>query len=129
LHGHHLIPLLLAHVEDHPVAEDAGVVHEDIDAAELIDGGLDDVLAAVHRGDRVVVGDGFVAFRHDLGDDLIGGAVVVARAVRVDASVVDDDLRAFFRHQESDATPDAAAGAGDYGDFVSEGVHVLPPAS
>ena len=35
--GDDLVPLLLAHVEDHAVAEDAGVVDEDVDAAELVD--------------------------------------------------------------------------------------------
>ena len=35
--GEDLVPLLLAHVEDHAVAQDAGVVDEDVDAAELVD--------------------------------------------------------------------------------------------
>src|SRR5439155_23957608 len=77
VHGHDLVPLLLAHVEDHAVAEDAGVVDEDIDPPEFVDCGLDDVLPAVHGRDGVVVCDCLVALGLDLGDDLVGGAVVV----------------------------------------------------
>ncbi len=58
------------------------------------------------------------AVRRDLGDDLIGGAVVVAGAVGADAGVVDDDLRAFLGHEVGDAAADAAAGAGDDGDLA-----------
>ena len=59
-----------------------------------------------------------LAVRRDLGDDLVGGAVVVAGAVGADAGVVDDDLRALFGEEEGDAAADAAAGAGDDGDFA-----------
>src|SRR5207247_2069515 len=82
-------------------------------------------LAAVHRGDGIVVGDGFVAFRFDFADDLVRGAVVVAAAVGADARVVDDDLRAFFGHEDGDTPADAAAGAGDEGYLIGEGVHLI----
>jgi len=32
------VPLFFAHVEDHAVAEDAGVVDEDVEAAEGVEG-------------------------------------------------------------------------------------------
>ena len=68
------VPLLLGHVEDHAVAQDARVVHHDVDAAEVIERGLDDALPALHGGDRIVVGDGRApAEGLDLADDLIGG--------------------------------------------------------
>ena len=35
VHRDDRVPLRLAHVEDHPVAQDAGVVHQDVEAAEL----------------------------------------------------------------------------------------------
>ena len=38
-----------------------GVVHEDVEAAERVDRGADDVLGAVEVGDAVVVGDGLAA--------------------------------------------------------------------
>ena len=54
------------------VAQDAGVVHQDVDLAERVDGGLADVLAAGDGRDRVVVRDGLSAGRLDLLHDLIG---------------------------------------------------------
>ena len=37
------VPLLLAHVEDHPVAEDSGSVDEYVESAELVERGLNDL--------------------------------------------------------------------------------------
>ena len=49
------------HREHHLVAQDAGVVHEHVEAAERVERGPDDVLRAFEVGDAVVVGDGFAA--------------------------------------------------------------------
>ena len=46
-----------------PVAQDPGVVDEDVEIAERVDGGVDERLAAVPVGDVVVVGDGLAAQR------------------------------------------------------------------
>jgi len=46
------------------------------------------------------------------------GAGVAAGAVERHADVVDDNLGAFFRQQERDGAADAAARAGNDGDFV-----------
>ena len=63
------VPVLVLHVLEADVAQDAGVVDEHVDAAEGLDGGLDDLLAVV---DAVVVGDGLAAGGLDLVDDDIG---------------------------------------------------------
>ena len=63
------VPVLILHVLEGDVAEDTGVVDEDIDAAELLDGGLDDLVAVL---DAVVVGDGLAASGLDLVDNHIG---------------------------------------------------------
>ena len=52
------VPVLVGHVLEGDVAEDTSVVDEDVDAAVVVDCGLDDLLAL---GDRVVVGDGLAA--------------------------------------------------------------------
>ena len=61
------------HVLERLVAQDAGVVDDDVDPAEGVERGLDDGLAALGRGDAVVVGDGLAAGGLDLVDDLLGG--------------------------------------------------------
>jgi uncharacterized protein YfiM (DUF2279 family) len=52
------------------VAQDAGVVDEDVDRPNASIGGLDDGVAVL---DRVVVGDRGAAGGLDLVDDLVGG--------------------------------------------------------
>jgi hypothetical protein len=63
------VPVLVLHVLEADIAQDAGVVDEDIDAAESLDGRLDDAVAIL---DAVVVGDGLAASGLDLVDDNIG---------------------------------------------------------
>ena len=66
------VPLLLGGVHQHPVADEARVVDQDVEPAE----GVDRLLH--HRGrllevrDVRTVGDGLAAERLDLGDDLVG---------------------------------------------------------
>jgi hypothetical protein len=64
------IPVRLLHVLEADVAQDAGIVDEDVDAPKRVNGRLDDGLALL---DRVVVGDGLASSGADLVDDLVGG--------------------------------------------------------
>jgi hypothetical protein len=63
------VPVLVGQVLEGDITQDTGVVDEDINAAEGLDGGLDDLLAL---GDRVVVGNGLAASGLDLVDNNIG---------------------------------------------------------
>lgn len=67
---HHQVPVLIFHVLEADVAQDAGVVDEDIDSAKGLDGSLDNLVAIL---DRIIVGDGLAASRCDLLDNLVGG--------------------------------------------------------
>ena len=51
------VPLVFRHVEQHALAQDAGDAHDAVDPAEGVDGRLHDRRAALHRRDRVGVGD------------------------------------------------------------------------
>jgi hypothetical protein len=64
------VPVLVLHVLEADVAQDTGVVDEHVDAAEGLDGRVDDLVAVL---DAVVVGDGLAARGLDLVDDDIGG--------------------------------------------------------
>ena len=111
---------LLGHIENHPVAEDAGAGDHDVQLAEAVNGGLDDFLAAFHRCHRFQTGDGLAALLPDFGHHLLGDGLVVTAAVHVDAGVNDNYLRALGGHQLGDAPTHAPTGAGDDGYFVSE---------
>ena len=95
------------------VAQDAGVVDDDVDAPVGVDRGLHDRLAALGRGDRVGVGDGLAARGFDLVDHLLGGAGVAAGAVDRAAEVVHHDERAPRGEQQRVLASEAATGARD----------------
>jgi hypothetical protein len=64
------IPVGIGHLREAGVAQDAGVVDDDIDAPERINGGLDDGGAVF---DRVIACDRFSSSGLDCGDDGISG--------------------------------------------------------
>ena len=72
VHLHHQVPHALLHLEKALVAQDSSVIDEDVDAAEAVERGLENVLTAFDGGDVVVVGDGLTASLTDLVDHLVG---------------------------------------------------------
>ena len=107
------IPLFFGHVHEHPVAQDAGVVHDDVEATEVVDRLLDDVAGALPGRDVVTVGDGLAAHRFDLGDHIVRGTVGVTGTVTGPADVVHHDLGTLAGHHQRVLTADAPAGTGD----------------
>lgn len=87
-----------------PAAGDAGVVHEDVDAAEVGDDRVDQLLAILEPVDRAGIGLGAAAEALDLAHDFLGGLGV--------AAVVHRDVGAVPRQSQRDLAPDAAAPAG-----------------
>src|SRR5439155_1546311 len=122
MHGDDRVPLLLAHVEDHPVAQDAGAGDERIETAPRLERRADDARGALPGGDRVGVGDGPAAGAADLLDHIESGAARGHAAVEGDAVVVHDHLRALGGEPEGDAPADAAARASDDRDAAGEHV-------
>src|ERR1043166_7766215 len=84
------VEILDAHVEDHPVAQDAGIVDDDVNVAPLLDGGLDHPLGAIEVRDVVAIGQGFTARGADLVDDFARWTTGRPAAVQLGADVVDD---------------------------------------
>lgn len=70
VHGVDQIPIRILHVLEADVSQDTSVVDEDVDAAEGLNGSLDDLLAIL---DAVVVGNSLSAGLFDLVDDNVGG--------------------------------------------------------
>ncbi len=83
-----LLPVVIGHLLEADVAQDAGVVDDDVEAAEGVESGLDKARAVF---DRVVVGDGLAAGGLNLGYDAVGGRRARALTVHTAAQVVDDD--------------------------------------
>ncbi len=121
------VELLLGHREDHLVAQDAGVVDDDVEAAEGFDGLVDDVARGLEVGHVVVVGDRVAAAIADDRSDLLGRALVGALAGHRTAEVVDHDLGAGGGQLESFASSNSVAGPRDNGNFAVEQSHVAVP--
>lgn len=66
---HYQVPILILHVLEADIAQDACIVDEDIDSTKVLDSCLDDLLAI---GDAVIVGCCFAASGFDFIDDDIG---------------------------------------------------------
>ncbi len=117
------VPVVLFHLEDGAVAQDAGVVDQDVAGAEARDRGVEDGLAAGGGGDGVVARDRLAAGAADRGHHLVGDARG-AGAVDLAAEVVDHDLGSLAAEQERGLAPDPPAGAGDDRYLSVEHAHV-----
>lgn len=63
------VPVLILHVLEADISQNAGIVDQNINAAEVLNGSFNDLLAI---RDAVVVGYGLAACSPDLIDDNIG---------------------------------------------------------
>src|SRR5581483_1063627 len=123
----HRVPLLLGHLGEGAVTQDAGVVDENVDLAERLDRVVEQGFAARDRADVGAVGDRLAAaFINRVGDLLCHGGVL-AGAVAWAAEVIDDDGRAFACKQLCVGSTEAAASAGDDRDFLVEQTHFCSP--
>lgn len=121
------VPLRLGHVEEHPLAQDAGHTHDAVDAPVPGEGRVDDALAARHGGDVVRDGDGLSARGLDLLHHAVGDLARRLAALDAHPVVVDDDLGALGGRGECHGPPDAPVSAGDGDDLACQEVpHVRP---
>ena len=121
--GHHGVVVGLVHLDQGPVADDAGVVDEDVDGAEGVHGGGDDSTGAVEVIDPVSIGHGRTSPCLDLLDHLIGGILGRALTAERHPDVVDDDPGALVGQAQGDGPTDAATRSGHDGDSSLEQTH------
>ena len=115
----HLVELGLIHLESRFLGDIGGrIVDQDIDPAELAMGGVDELADVGGAPDVACQGIDPAGAIRDFGGDLLKGLELAA---------ADDDRGAFAGERFRDGSSDAAAGAGDDGDFVceSEGGHLM----
>src|SRR5262249_38046569 len=126
VHGDDGVELLLAGVGHHPVAHDAGVVHQDVESTEAVDGGLHEGGRCVPVRDVGSVGAGFATGRGDfVAHALCGAAAASGRAVQTHPDVVDDDAGAFGREGQRVRASDTAARSGDDDDTAVDHAHIF----
>src|SRR5262249_50302926 len=120
VHGEHIRPVRPAHAVEDAVAQDAGIVHQDVDAAERGKRRLDDLVGVLRLGDRERGSDRLAALALDFIDHRLRGAGVGAGAFETRADVADPDLRPLLRHEQRDAAADAAARTGNDCDLAAD---------
>ena len=123
----HVVPVGLLHVEAHLVPEDAGVVDQDVQAAEGVDGLVDQRLGPLPGADVGGVDRRVAAAGLDQLDDLLGGVLVAPLALQGGADVVDDHLGALGGQQQGLLPSDTPTRAGDDGYLAVEQSHGWPP--
>ena len=112
MHLDHRIPIGLGHGEHHAIAENAGVVDQDVERAERIDRLVDHALGAGEVADVVAVDDGVASHSGDLCGNVLRGRRIRSGAVGFAAEIVDDHLRAMTCEHERVFTPNAATRTG-----------------
>ena len=128
MHPDHVAPLVLGHVEDHALAQDAGHVDQDVELAGAVQRLPHEVLGLSVVRDVGIVRLGGAARLDDRSDDLVGGRGVLALPVHGATEVVDDDRGALGGHELCDAAPDAASSAGhDRAQSFEVGSHAATP--
>ena len=114
-----LVELLFGDGLDGGELVDAGVVDENVETAEVLDGRVDDALGFGGLGDVAADGDGLATGGGDGGDDGFGAGLA--------GGVVDDDGCAFGGERLGDGGADTLGCAGDDCDFACELAHIRIP--
>ena len=96
----HVVPFVVAEVEDHARPAEARVVDDDVEPAPRVERALHELVADRGVGDVAALRDRLAARGRDLGDDvgrgILGGGAPVGR----DTGVVHDDPRAVRREPQ-----------------------------
>ena len=122
------IPVILCHFMKNNVAQYTSIVYDDIEATEVIEGGLYEFARLFHIRDIRAICNGFAATGADFLDDPFGRALTVALAREGDAEIVHDDLRTGGRESQRVSAADSPAGARDDDDAaVANSGHIRFP--
>ncbi len=108
------VPLLRRHLDQRAVAQDAGVVDQGVEPAELLDRGVHDRLRGLDLGAVADREHRRAAGRDDLVDDGLAGRLV---------DLADDDAGALAGELDRLTAAEAASGAGDDRDLAVQESH------
>ena len=121
VHVEDLVVVLFGEGIDGEELLDAGVVDEDVEVAEVLDGCVDEALSLSGLRDIATDGDGFATGGCDGGDHIVRTSLA--------GGVVDDDGGALRGERFGDGGSDTLGCAGDDCDFTCELAHIYIPLS
>ena len=108
MHGDHVGPVRPAHLVKNHIAQDAGIIDENVDAAEGFERYFYNGFRIFWLGDRKRRRDRFTARFFYGVDRLLRRAGVAAFSLQAGADIANHDARALFREQHGDSSADAA---------------------
>ena len=127
---HHRVEILIGHLVEVTVAQNAGVVYHRVDATEFLDPGFDHRARGIGIGDRAAIGNGIAPSGPDLFDDFLRRSFCLTGAFQGCAQIIDHHGGAFGGCHQGDITPDPTAGPGDQNDLsVKCFCHLLAPSA
>ncbi|CAB4637067.1 unannotated protein [freshwater metagenome] len=107
------VPFGFAHVGQHAVTKDAGIVDENIETTKCGDGLIDKSLSSSPLADVVSVGNGLSAGGNDFVDNFLCGTLIDTGAIARTAKIVDDDLCALSRQHQRVIAADSSTSTSD----------------
>ena len=118
VNGYHVVELLLAHVEQHPLTDDAGHAGHAVDGPPVLNRRVDDALADLHLGHVSGHGDRCATGGDDLGHHGVGHLAGRVAALYGHAVVGHHHVGPFGCTGQGNGPTDAVSGASD-GDVLS----------
>lgn len=107
----HRIPLLQAHIDEHAVAQDAGVVDDDTQISKGIRRTLDRTFRPFPFGDVVAIRNCFPTRPADVVHHFTGGTARRTPAIQLGAKIINDDLCSLACELQGMSPPQATPGA------------------
>ena len=95
VHRNHCIPFGFSHVHKNAVAQNASVVHQNIEITKSFDCSIDETLCALPISNVVVVRHGFATHRNDFVDNLLRRSCIDTGSVVRTTEIVDHNFGAF----------------------------------
>ncbi|VWX50171.1 hypothetical protein NOVOSPHI9U_260204 [Novosphingobium sp. 9U] len=117
------VPLVLAHVHEHAIAQDTGVVDQDVEPTEGIDRLLHHLLRIAPVGDIGRVHRRLAAHRLDRRDDFLRRRLVGTFAGGAGTEIIDDNLGALFGQLERMRASETSSGARNDCDATFQQTH------
>jgi hypothetical protein len=116
MHPDDLIPLLVSHPRDRPVTQDSGIIDENVEASEIIDGVSHQAFSTFGAGYIGSVGHSLATLGTDLLDHFGRDALVSAFPGHGPAHIVDHHACALASHEQGMFATDSMTGTCHNGD-------------
>ncbi len=125
MHAHHVLEILDGHFQERAIAQDAGVVDQDVERTKVVDSALHHAPSGFGIGDIAEVRHRFPSGRANLFCHLLGGSGRSSAPIRRGAQIVHHHFSSARRQHHGVAPSHAIACTGNQSHPTIESNHVL----